>query len=99
MLRRIFLGSLVVCLLCAGLSQLPDPGVFGIRDETARIMFYGGSGLLAGLAGLVAAVSGIYLAVTRFAGLSDGQRRFLLTAIIIVSGAVVIAAAIRLYPG
>lgn len=97
--RRVFLASLVVCVLCAGLSQLPDPGVFGIRDEAARIMFYGGSGLLAGLAGLVAVASGIQIGVTRSAVLSDGQRRFMLAAIIILSGALIIAAAIRLFPG
>ncbi len=98
MARSIFLGSLVLCLLCVGLSQVSDPGVFGIHGEPDRIMFYGGSGLLAGLSGLIAVVSGIYVGVNRFVGLSDGQRRAILTIISIVLIAVLIAIVVRLYP-
>ena len=98
MARSIFLGSVVLCLICVGLSQVADPSVFGIHEEPERIMFYGGSGLLAGLSGLVAVVSGIYLGATLFAGLSDRQRRFMLTIILIVLIAVLVAVVIRLYP-
>ena len=98
MARSIFLGSVVLCLLCIGLSQVSDPSVFGIHGEPERIMFYGGFGLLAGLSGLVAVVSGIYLGASRFVGLSDGQRRLMLTIIWIVMTAVLIAVVIRLYP-
>ena len=98
MARNIFLGSVVLCLLCVGLSQVSDPSVFGIHEEPQRIMFYMGSGFLAGLSGLVAVLSGIYLGVNRFVGPSDGQRRFMLTIISIVLIAVLIAVVIRLYP-
>jgi len=98
MARNIFLGSVVLCLLCVGLSQVSDPSVFGIHEEPERIMFYMGFGFLAGLSGLVAVLSGIYLIVNRFVGLSDGQRRFMLTIISIVLIAVLIAVVIRLYP-
>ena len=98
MARTIFLGSLVLCLLCVGLSQVSDPGVFGIHGEPARIMFYGGSGLLAGFSGLVAVVSGVYLGANQFVGLSDGQRRLMLTIILVILITVLIAAVIRFYP-
>ena len=65
MAGRIFLVSVVFFLLCLGLSQVSDPGIFGIHEEPDRIMFYGGTGLLAGLAGLIALVSGVYLGVNR----------------------------------
>ena len=97
MARSIFFGSLVLCVLCIGLSQIPDPRIFGIHDEPERIMFYGGSGVLAGLSGLVAVLSGIYAAVVRFRGIADGQRRFVLTVIWLVLSAVLIAVVIRLY--
>jgi hypothetical protein len=98
MARSIFIGSLILGLVCAGLSQVPDPGILGIHEEPGRIMFYGGSGLLAGLSGLVAVVSGIYLAATRYAGLSDRQWRYLLTGISIVLIALMVAIVIRFFP-
>ena len=98
MIRRVFFGSVVLCLLCVGLSQLSDPSVFGIREEPGRILFYGGSGLLAGLSGLVAVVSGINLGASRFMDLSDGQRRFMWTINLIVLIAVLIAVVIRFNP-
>jgi ABC-type Na+ efflux pump permease subunit len=97
MARNIFLGSVVLCLLCVGLSQVSDPSVFGIHEEPERIMFYGGSGLLAGLFGLVAAVAGISVGANRFSSLSNAQRRFMLTIISFVLIAVMIAVMIRLY--
>ena len=51
MARVIFLGSVILCMIFLGLSQVSDPGVFGIHEEPERILFYGGSGLLAGLSG------------------------------------------------
>ena len=98
MARRIFLGSLILGVLCAILSQTPDPAVFGIHDESVRILFYGGLGLAAGLFGLTAGVSGICWGVTHFADLSVSQRRYLLTTILIVLCAVVMAALYRFYP-
>ncbi len=62
MARVIFLGSVILCMIFLGLSQMSDPGVFGIHEEPERIMFYGGSGLLVGLFGLLALGSGISLA-------------------------------------
>ncbi len=98
MARNIFLGSLVLCLLFIGLSQVSDPRVFGIHEEPERIMFYGGSGLLVGLFGLIALGSGIYLGATRFAGVSEGQRRFMLAIMLIVLIAVLTTFVIRFYP-
>ena len=97
MARTIFAASLVACLLSTALSQIADPAVLGIHEEPARILFYGGSGLLAGLSALTALGSGIYLA-GRFIGLSGGWRRALLAVIGIVLIAVVIAFARRFLP-
>jgi len=97
MARSIFLGSVGLCLICVGLSQVSDPSVLGIHGEPGRIMFYGGSGLLAGLSGLFATISGIYLGATRFAALSDRQRPFLSTMILIVLIAVLVTVVIRSY--
>lgn len=93
MARRIFIGSAIVCLVFTGLSQMSDPSVLGIAgtDESTRILFYGGSGLLAALSGLIAVGSGIYLGATRFAGLSEGQRRLTLAFMWIVLMTVLIA--------
>lgn len=65
MARRILLWSAAFCLVFIGLSQVPDPKVFGIHEEPARILFYGGSGLLAGFSGFVAAGTGLYLAARK----------------------------------
>ena len=61
-------------------------------------MYYGGSGFLAGLSGLVAVFSGIYLSASRFASLSAGQRRLMLSIIVVIMVALLIAAVIRLQP-
>ncbi len=98
MARVIFLGSVILCMIFLGLSQMSDPGVFGIHEEPGRIMFYGGSGLLVGLFGLIALGSGIYLGATRFAGVSEGQRRFMLAIMLIVLIAVLTTFVIRFYP-
>ncbi len=98
MARVIFLGSVILCMIFLGLSQMSDPGVFGIHEEPERIMFYGGSGLLVGLFGLIALGSGIYLGATRFAGVSEGQRRFMLAIMLIVRIAVLTTFVIRFYP-
>jgi hypothetical protein len=98
MARSLLFGSVLLCLLCVGLSQVLDPGVFGIDEEPERIAFYGGAGLLGGLSGLIALVSGIYLGAIRFADISEDQRRFMLTIIAIVVIAVIFAIVIRLYP-
>jgi hypothetical protein len=96
MARSIFIGSAVLCLLCIGLSQVPDPRFLGIDDEPERILFYGGSGLLAGLSGLVAFGSGVYLGATRVAGLSEDQRRLVLAIMWIVLISVLVAFVLRL---
>ena len=98
MARVIFLGSVILCMIFLGLLQMSDPGVFGIHEEPERIMFYGGSGLLVGLFGLIALGSGIYLGATRFAGVSEGQRRFMLAIMLIVLIAVLTTFVIRFYP-
>ena len=98
MARVIFLGSVILCMIFLGLSQMSDPGVFGIHEEPERIIFYGGSGLLVGLFGLIALGSGIYLGATRFAGVSEGQRRFMLAIMLIVLIAVLTTFVIRFYP-
>jgi len=80
------------------LSQIPDPGVFGIQEEPERVMFYGGSGLLAGFAGLVALISGIYLGANRAEAFSTTQRRFMLGITLVVIIAVLTAIAFRVSP-
>ena len=83
MARIISAGSLILFMISLGLSQVSDPGIFGISEEPERIMFYGISGLLTGLSGLVAVGSGIYLGATRFGGLSGVARFCLMTAMVI----------------
>lgn len=97
MARRIFLGSLVLCVVAASLSQIPDTAILGIHEEPSIILFYGGSGLLAVFFGLLALGSGSYLGITRLASLSDGQRRLLLSVLLIVIVATMIAGVIRFY--
>ena len=40
MIRKIFPGSIVLCLLFTGISQATDPGILGIHGDPERIMFY-----------------------------------------------------------
>lgn len=68
MTKKILIGSLVLCGLATALSQIPDPGILGIRQEPSIILFYGGMGFLAGFSGLLAAGSGLYLLIARFFG-------------------------------
>ena len=99
MAGKVFFGSAVLCLLFTGLSQISDPGVLGIRGEPARVLYYGGSGLLGGVFGLVALGSGIYLGITRFEGVSVVQRRVVLSTMLLVLIAALIILVIRFYPG
>jgi len=98
MARNIFLGSITVCVLLIGLSQVPDPGIFGIQEEPERVMYYGGSGLLAGISGLIALVSGAYFGASRVENLSAFQRRFILVIMAILLIAVITAIVFRLSP-
>ncbi|MBT8358412.1 MAG: hypothetical protein HKO79_02245 [Desulfobacterales bacterium] len=95
MSRNIFFVSAALSLFFIGLSQIPDPGILGIDEEPERIMFYGGSGLFAGLLGLVALVSGTYLCMTRFRGVSRVQRRLILAIMVMVLLAVILTIVIR----
>lgn len=95
MTRVLFFGSAVLCVLCIGMSQVPDPSLFGMHDETGRLLYYGGTGLLAGLSGLVAVISGITLAMSNSANISHGQRRSVLVVISIVVIAAIVAFVIR----
>ena len=61
MVLRILMVSGLGAVCFFLLSQLPDARVVGIRSEPATILFYGGSGLLAGLFAIGAIVSGIML--------------------------------------
>jgi hypothetical protein len=60
---------LTVCVIGAAcfflLSQVPDPAVFGIRTEPSTILYYGGSGLLAGLFTVMAIGSGVLAGLRR----------------------------------
>lgn len=89
MARRILLASAVLCLVFLGLSQLPDTGFLGIHEEPGRIAFYGATGLLSGLAGLVAVGSGIYLVAARAPGFAPRRKRL----VIAVMGVIVVAIA------
>jgi hypothetical protein len=68
MSRRLFIESLILCLFCLALLQIPDPGTIGITSEPSIILFYGGTGLVTGLSGVIAAGSGLYIAFNRFGG-------------------------------
>ena len=95
MSRNIFLVSAALSLLFIGLSQIPDPGFLGIEEEPERIMFYGGSGLLAGLFGLVSLGSGTYLCITRFASVPRTQRHLILATMVLIFVAVMLTFVIR----
>ncbi len=98
MSSNIFLGSVILCLLFMGLSQISDPRFFGIHEEAERIMFYGGTGLFAGLFGLISLGSGVYLGATRFESISKGQRRFIQALMLIALVVDLAILVIRFYP-
>ncbi len=98
MVRPIFFGSIVLCVLFIGLSQMPDPSFFGIRDEPGRLLYYGGTGFLAGLFGLVAAIIGIYIIVSNSGDVTQNQRRVVLVALSVVVVAAIVAFVIRSGP-
>jgi len=98
MAQNIFYLSTVLCLVSLALTQVSDPSIIGIHDESMRILFYGGFGVLAGLAGMLVVISGVYVATTRFTDLSGGQRRLMLAIGLIFLVAVLIAGVSRLYP-
>ena len=93
--RNLFLVTAALSLLFIGLSQIPDPGILGMDEEPERIMFYGGSGLLSGLFGLVALGSGTYLCIIRFAGVPRVQRYLILAIMVTVLIAVSLTFVIR----
>ena len=98
MVRNVFFGSVVLCLLFIGLSQISDPSILGINGEPERILYYGGSGLLVGLFGIVALGSGIYLGIIRFEGVSVVQRRIVISTMLLVLIAALTNLVIRFYP-
>ena len=98
MIRNVFFGSVALCLLFIGLSQISDPGILGIHGEPERILYYGGSGLLVGLFGIIASGSGIYLGTTRFEDVSEGCRRVILTIMLLVLIAALVFLVIRFLP-
>jgi hypothetical protein len=53
------IGSYVGALIFSGFAYFPDPTMIGITSEPSRILFYGLSGLLAGLSFVVAVISTI----------------------------------------
>jgi hypothetical protein len=61
-------------------------------------MFYGGSGLIAGLSGLIAVGTGIFLGAASFGGLSGSAKRYLLTALLIILTAVIVAFVMQFFP-
>jgi ABC-type Na+ efflux pump permease subunit len=97
MTRNLFFGSVALCLLFIGLSQISDPSILGIHGEPEQILYYGGSGLLAGLFGIIALGIGIFLGTTQFEGISKGRRRVILFAMLLVFIAVLIILVIRFY--
>jgi hypothetical protein len=97
MIRNVFFGSVALCLLFIGLSQISDPSIFGIHGEPERILYYGGSGLLVGLFGIIALGSGIYLGTNRVEGISEGQRRIILTIMLLVLIAALAILVIRFF--
>jgi len=72
MLPRILVISILGAVCFVLLSQFPDPSIFGIRSEPSTILFYGGSGLLAGLFTVIAIVSGILFGLQRIQSQTGG---------------------------
>jgi len=99
MTRHAFLASVVLCLVFTGLSQVSDPALLGIHEEPARILYYAGSGLLAGVFGIIALAGGIYLGLTRYARISSGQRWIVSVVILLLFMAVLIFLTIRFDTG
>ncbi len=99
MARNVFFGSVVLCLFFTGLSQISDPGILGIQGESERVLYYGGSGLLVGLFGIIALGSGIYLGITRFEVVSVVQRRVVMSTMLLVLVAALTILVFRFYPG
>ena len=99
MVGKLFFASVVLGLLFTGLSQIPDPGILGIHGEPERVLYYGGTGLLVGVFGIVALGSGIYLVITRFEGVSVVQRRAVLFTMLLVLVAALTILVIRFNPG
>ena len=85
MSRLVFFSSLTLCLLALALTRLPDPGIFGFGDESGRILFYGGSGLLAGLFGLGALISAFLQIAT-----SSAKSRYLVAILLTFSAMVAV---------
>jgi hypothetical protein len=71
MTRIVMITSYVTALAFLGLAYVPDPSIFGITSEPSRILFYGLSGLLAGLSCVVAVISTIAFTIGRWRASRD----------------------------
>ncbi len=72
MTKIVMIVIYVAALVFLGLAYLPDPKIIGITSEPSTIMFYGLSGLLAGLSFVVAVISTFAFAIGRWRA-SRGQ--------------------------
>jgi hypothetical protein len=98
MARNLFLGSLIVCLLCVALVQVDDLGVFGITEEPDTILYYGGLGMLAGLTGVTALGSGLYWYLSGRSKLSPAARRRVRIALLVILAAMLVSLLVRIVP-
>lgn len=69
MIRRVMILSYVAAAVFLALAYMPDPGLLGADSEPARILFYGMSGLLAGVSVVVAVISTMIVAVGKWRGI------------------------------
>ncbi len=65
MLFRVFIAAVLGSVCFAALAQMPSPAIVGVRSEPTTLLYYGGTGLLAGLFTVGAIVCGIVLGLRR----------------------------------
>jgi hypothetical protein len=94
----IFTVALVVAAVATVLTAFVDPAVWGISDESIRILYMGGLGLVAGFAGLVTVLSGLALAVQLYAKKQVRIGRATRWLVIVVAVIILAAVIVRFYP-
>ena len=71
---RIMIAAFLASLVFLGLAYLPDPKVIGITSEPARILLYGGSGIMSAVCFLVGLIAGAFALAGRSRNGGPGRR-------------------------
>jgi len=77
--RSVFIVSIACGAFCFALTQVSNPKTLGITSEPGTIAFYGLFGLLTGLSGVVAVLSGGLWFLRYQQSSSSGSRQHLAT--------------------